>query len=164
LTNERYTYCVFWSEEDGEFVAACEEFPSLSWMAEDEVTALLGLKALIHDEVNQNFLQLGPVQIDYSYEAESFRRSMIAAPAPQPEPEHRVVDGLEPYMAGESQNFPMCMAYFDGTRKRPWRLFIYDPSSRMYVTVRSYLTELEASVAVYRVEKGWSLDDVLLPN
>ncbi len=28
-----YTYRVTWSAEDGEFLATCAEFPSLSWLA-----------------------------------------------------------------------------------------------------------------------------------
>jgi predicted RNase H-like HicB family nuclease len=38
-----YTYSISWSSEDEEYVATCAEFPSLSWLAEDEVSALRGL-------------------------------------------------------------------------------------------------------------------------
>lgn len=38
----RYTYRVTWSVEDGEFVATCVEFPSLSWLAESQSAALQG--------------------------------------------------------------------------------------------------------------------------
>ncbi|GFO77217.1 antitoxin [Bathymodiolus platifrons methanotrophic gill symbiont] len=34
LEFEKYTYRVTWSEEDGEFLGLCSEFPSLSWLAE----------------------------------------------------------------------------------------------------------------------------------
>lgn len=44
---EHYTYQVSWSEEDGEFVATCAEFPSLSWLAPDQVDALRGLKDVV---------------------------------------------------------------------------------------------------------------------
>ena len=39
----RYTYRVTWSIEDGEFVATCAEFPSLSWLADSQAAALQGL-------------------------------------------------------------------------------------------------------------------------
>lgn len=44
-----YAYRVVWSVEDGEFVATCAEFPSLSWLAADQVEALQGLEALVVD-------------------------------------------------------------------------------------------------------------------
>jgi hypothetical protein len=39
-----YTYRVTWSAEDGEFVATCLEFPSLSWLAESRNAAIDGLE------------------------------------------------------------------------------------------------------------------------
>ena len=47
----RYTYRVTWSVEDGEFVATCAEFPSLSWLAESQAAALQGLVDLVADTV-----------------------------------------------------------------------------------------------------------------
>jgi predicted HicB family RNase H-like nuclease len=44
-----YTYRVSWSAEDGEFVATCVEFPSLSWLAASQVEALEGLVGLVRD-------------------------------------------------------------------------------------------------------------------
>ena len=35
---EKYTYRVIWSEEDQEFVGLCAEFPSLSWLEEEQDT------------------------------------------------------------------------------------------------------------------------------
>ena len=46
-----YTYRVAWSAEDGEFVATCLEFPSLSWLAASQVDALQGLEAVVRDVV-----------------------------------------------------------------------------------------------------------------
>jgi len=46
-----YTYRVSWSAEDGEFVATCLEFPSVSWLAASQVEALEGLMALLRDIV-----------------------------------------------------------------------------------------------------------------
>lgn len=44
-----YAYRVVWSAEDQEFVATCAEFPSLSWLARDQVEALQGLEGLVRD-------------------------------------------------------------------------------------------------------------------
>lgn len=44
-----YTYRVAWSAEDGEFVATCLEFPSLSWRAPTQIEALQGLEDLLQD-------------------------------------------------------------------------------------------------------------------
>ena len=46
-----YTYRVTWSLEDGEIVASCAEFPSLSWLADSQAAALQGLVDLIADTV-----------------------------------------------------------------------------------------------------------------
>ena len=51
LDVSHYTYRVTWSSEDDEFVAACVEFPSLSWLASSQVEALTGLDALIAETV-----------------------------------------------------------------------------------------------------------------
>jgi predicted HicB family RNase H-like nuclease len=48
---EHYTYRVSWSPADAEFVATCVEFPSLSWLAANEVAALRGITKLVHDVV-----------------------------------------------------------------------------------------------------------------
>lgn len=45
----KYTYRVIWSEEDGEFVGLCAEFPSLSWLASTQVDALSGIVNLVKD-------------------------------------------------------------------------------------------------------------------
>lgn len=37
-----YSDRVTWSAEDGEFVATCLEFPSLSWLAPTQIEALRG--------------------------------------------------------------------------------------------------------------------------
>jgi predicted HicB family RNase H-like nuclease len=44
-----YTYRVSWSVEDGEFVATCLEFPSLSWLASSQVEALEGLVDMLRE-------------------------------------------------------------------------------------------------------------------
>ena len=51
MPDNHYTYRVSWSPEDGEYVATCAEFPSLSWLAEDEMAALRGVRKLVADTV-----------------------------------------------------------------------------------------------------------------
>lgn len=46
---DHYTYRLSWSPDHGEYVATCAEFPSLSWLAEDELSALSGLVSIIKD-------------------------------------------------------------------------------------------------------------------
>jgi predicted RNase H-like HicB family nuclease len=43
----RYAYRVFWSDEDGEFVAVCSEIPGLSGLAATEAGAIEELKVVI---------------------------------------------------------------------------------------------------------------------
>ena len=38
-----------WSEQDGEFVGLCAEFPSLSWLAATPEEALKGIRAMVKD-------------------------------------------------------------------------------------------------------------------
>ena len=44
---EKYTYRVMWSEEDGEYVGLCAEFPSLSWLAPSQGEALNGITKVV---------------------------------------------------------------------------------------------------------------------
>lgn len=48
---KHYTYRVIWSEEDGEFVGLCTEFPSLSHLDETQNAALQGIVDLVADVV-----------------------------------------------------------------------------------------------------------------
>ena len=48
---DRYTYRVTWSEEDGEHVGLCVEFPSLSWLAKTPEQALAGVRKLVAEAV-----------------------------------------------------------------------------------------------------------------
>jgi len=47
LNNDHYTYRVTWSEEDNEYVGLCSEFPSLSWLASDQDSALHGIRQMV---------------------------------------------------------------------------------------------------------------------
>ena len=51
VDHQHYTYRITWSEDDGEFVALCAEFPSLSFLASDQATALKGLTKLVKQVV-----------------------------------------------------------------------------------------------------------------
>lgn len=46
-----YTYRVTWSPEDGEHLAQCVEFPSLSWLAKTPEAALKGIQKVVADVV-----------------------------------------------------------------------------------------------------------------
>jgi predicted RNase H-like HicB family nuclease len=43
----RYSYRVFWSKEDGEYVAECDEIPGLFGLASSEAGAIKELKVAI---------------------------------------------------------------------------------------------------------------------
>lgn len=44
---DRYTYRVTWSEDVGECVGLCAEFPSLSWLARTPEGALRGVRKVV---------------------------------------------------------------------------------------------------------------------
>jgi predicted HicB family RNase H-like nuclease len=44
---DHYTYRVTWSPEDGEYLARCAEFPSLSWLAAAPESALAGIRKVV---------------------------------------------------------------------------------------------------------------------
>lgn len=44
MSNDHYTYRVTWSQEDGEYLGLCVEFPSLSWLASSPEEALSGIR------------------------------------------------------------------------------------------------------------------------
>jgi predicted HicB family RNase H-like nuclease len=46
-----YTYRVTWSQEDGEHIGLCAEFPSLSWLAPTPEKALAGIRRLVGEVV-----------------------------------------------------------------------------------------------------------------
>ena len=49
--NNRYTYRVIWSDDNGEYIGICAEFPSLSWLASTPETALEGIRTAVHDAI-----------------------------------------------------------------------------------------------------------------
>jgi len=52
IKNDRYTYRVTWSNEDGEYVGLCAEFPSLSWLANSPEAALKGIRTVVADVIS----------------------------------------------------------------------------------------------------------------
>ena len=48
---DHFTYRVTWSVEDGEYVALCTEFPSLSWLAPTHDEAFSGIRQLVSDSL-----------------------------------------------------------------------------------------------------------------
>jgi len=51
LESDKYTYRVTWSEEDGEFIGLCAEFPSLSWLAASPAEALTGIRVVVEESI-----------------------------------------------------------------------------------------------------------------
>ena len=51
LKNDHYTYRITWSNEDGEAIGLCAEFPSLSWLASEPEAALQGIRQVVADVV-----------------------------------------------------------------------------------------------------------------
>ena len=49
--NDKYTYRVTWSEDDAEYVGLCAEFPSVSWLAQTQETALKGVRKLVGEVI-----------------------------------------------------------------------------------------------------------------
>ena len=63
--NDKYTYRVTWSEEDGEHVGLCAEFPSLSWLAGNQEAALVGIRKVVGEVVRD--MQASGTSIITSY-------------------------------------------------------------------------------------------------
>jgi predicted HicB family RNase H-like nuclease len=61
LKNDRYTYRVTWSEEDGEYIGLCAEFPSLSWLESSPEAALKGIRHVVAQVVSDLKKNGGPV-------------------------------------------------------------------------------------------------------
>jgi predicted HicB family RNase H-like nuclease len=59
--NSKYTYRVTWSEEDGEYVGLCAEFPSLSWLARTPEAALKGIRRLVSKVVTDMIQNKEPI-------------------------------------------------------------------------------------------------------
>jgi predicted HicB family RNase H-like nuclease len=51
MKKDHYTYRVTWSQEDGEYLGLCVEFPSLSWLAATSEKALVGIQHTVAEVV-----------------------------------------------------------------------------------------------------------------
>ena len=49
--NDHYSYRITWSEEDGEYVGLCAEFPLLSWLEPTQEQALSGIRKLVAEVI-----------------------------------------------------------------------------------------------------------------
>lgn len=47
-----YTYRITWSDEDGEYVGLCAEFPGLSWLDKTPEAALKGVRKLVAEAIS----------------------------------------------------------------------------------------------------------------
>jgi len=59
--NDRYTYRVTWSDEDGEYVGLCAEFPSLSWLAGSYEEALRGIRDVVAEVISDMLSNNEPI-------------------------------------------------------------------------------------------------------
>ncbi len=48
---DQFSYRVFWSPEDHEYVGACVEMPGLSWLAKTPEAALLGIRRVTREGI-----------------------------------------------------------------------------------------------------------------
>ncbi|WP_019222070.1 type II toxin-antitoxin system HicB family antitoxin [Bartonella senegalensis] len=67
MNNNHYTYRVFWSPEDEEYVGLCAEFPSLSWLDAQAEKALKGIMDLVSEVVEDMQHNGEQVPIPLSY-------------------------------------------------------------------------------------------------
>ena len=51
IPDDHYTYRVTWSEDDGDYVGLCHEFPSLSWLSSSPEAALRGIRRVVAEVV-----------------------------------------------------------------------------------------------------------------
>jgi hypothetical protein len=49
---KHYTYRVIWSEDDGEFLGLCAEFPSLSHLDQSQAEAVASITQLVADSAS----------------------------------------------------------------------------------------------------------------
>ncbi|TAJ80565.1 MAG: toxin-antitoxin system HicB family antitoxin [Gallionellaceae bacterium] len=75
-----YTYRVTWSEEDGEHVGLCAEFPSLSWLAPTPEKSLAGIRRLVGEVVTDMQATGEPVPVPLS-EKQYSGRFMVRVPS-----------------------------------------------------------------------------------
>ncbi|GJL77323.1 MAG: hypothetical protein NPINA01_03120 [Nitrospinaceae bacterium] len=82
VNHKHYTYRVTWSEEDGEHVALCAEFPSLSYLAKTPAKALQNMMKLVKEAVEDMEANGEPVPTPLA-EKEYSGKFMIRIPPEQ---------------------------------------------------------------------------------
>lgn len=75
-----YTYRVTWSQEDGEHIGLCAEFPSLSWLAPTPEKALAGIRRVV-DEIVADMQATGEPIPDALAEKQYSGRFMVRVPS-----------------------------------------------------------------------------------
>ena len=65
---KHYTYRVMWSQDDGEFVGLCAEFPSLSYLAPTPEKAVRGILDVVKDVVNDMSKHKEPIPEPLNYQ------------------------------------------------------------------------------------------------
>ena len=75
-----YTYRVTWSQEDGEHVGLCAEFPSLSWLAPTPEKSLAGIRRLVSEVVDDMQMTGEPIPDPLS-EKKYSGRFMVRVPS-----------------------------------------------------------------------------------
>jgi predicted HicB family RNase H-like nuclease len=78
---DHYAYRVMWSYEDESFVATCAEFPSLSWLAEEQWPAIEGLEALIVEVIRDMTKSGEEVPVPISERAYSGKFNLRVGPS-----------------------------------------------------------------------------------
>jgi predicted RNase H-like HicB family nuclease len=75
MNTNHYTYRVTWSQEDGEHVGLCAEFPSLSWLDATPEAALAGIRKLVASVVKDMKAsgELVPVPLSEKHYSGEFR-------------------------------------------------------------------------------------------
>lgn len=65
--NDHKHYRIFWSDEDEAYVGVCDEFPSLSWVADTPEDALRGIRHVVTDVIkDQENQRVQEAQKDWS--------------------------------------------------------------------------------------------------
>lgn len=95
---DRYTYRITWSEADQEHVGLCTEFPGLSWLATNAEQALLGIRQLVHDSIED--LRAGNEPIPEPLSTRQFSGKFLVRVPPET---HRML-AMEAAEAGVSLN------------------------------------------------------------
>jgi predicted HicB family RNase H-like nuclease len=66
VKNDRYTYKVTWSGEDKQYVGLCAEFASLSWLADSPEEALLGIRTLVAEVIEDMKSNREPIPVPFA--------------------------------------------------------------------------------------------------